>query len=629
MSGNPVKPVRLLLLTMAVVAVLLYLPAGLTGHAASPNPADDPPGFNKTEVMIATRDGVRLNTVVYAPKNASGPLPILILRTPYGIGAAPLAGAWGYLKELAADGYIFAFQDIRGRFKSEGQFRMSRPPRDRGNPNAIDESTDTYDTVEWLVKNIPGNNGRAGMLGVSYGGWLTEMALLDPHPALKAASPQASPDDMFIGDDFHHNGAFRLSYGFEYAAELETSKENTAFDFDRYDTYEWYLRLGALSNANDKYFHGKLPTWNDFVDHPNYDEFWKKQRFEPYLNHPVNVPTLNVAGWYDQEDFYGPIRIYDLQEKHDDANKNFLVVGPWNHGGWARGEGRKLGAVDFGSATSEYFREKIQAPFFAYYLKDKGELRQPEAITFQTGSNKWESYDAWPPHSGVANRELYFRSGGGLGFTKPAAGSAEFDSYVSDPAHPVPYRRRPIEPTYYAKGSGWYTWLLEDQRFVEGRPDVATYETEALESPVVVSGDIIAHLFASTTGSDVDWFVKLIDVYPEEYAADPKMGGYELIVADEVFRGRFRQGFEKPQPITPNKVNEYTIDLHTNNHAFLKGHKIMVQVQSTLFPLIDRNPQTFVDNIFKAKASDYKAAEQRIYHGDRYWSHITLPVADR
>jgi uncharacterized protein len=317
-------------------------------------------------------------------------------------------------------------------------------------------------------------------------------------------------------------------------------------------------------------------------------------------------------------------------EKHDTDHKNFLVVGPWNHGGWARADGRRLGNVDFGSATSEYFREKIQAPFFAYYLKDQGNLHQPEAITFQTGSNKWESYDAWPPREGITDRNLYFNSNGRLSFDKPeSSGPRDFDSYTSDPANPVPYRRRPIEPTYYASGSGWYTWLLEDQRFIQGRPDVASWETETLQSDVTVAGDIVAHLFASTSGSDSDWFVKLIDVYPEQYTEDPKMGGYQLIIADEVFRGRFRKSFEHPEPISPNHVNEYTIDLHTNNHAFLKGHKIMVQVQSTLFPLIDRNPQKFVDNIFKAGASDYQSAEQHIFRSSRFPSHISLPVVAR
>ncbi|HEV8486873.1 MAG TPA: CocE/NonD family hydrolase, partial [Blastocatellia bacterium] len=417
-----------------------------------------------TEVMIPARDGVRLHTSIFAPKTA-GQLPFLLLRTPYGIDDWPSSAFNGYLKELADEGYIFVFQDIRGRFKSEGKFVMSRPPRDRRDPKAIDESTDTYDTVEWLLKNVPNNNGRVGVLGISYGGWLTVMAMLDPHPAVKAVSPQASPADMFLGDDFHHNGAFRLSYGFEYVAMMESSNVNTDFKFDRFDTYEWYLRLGPLSNANKTYFHGKLPTWNDFIAHPNYDQFWQRQAFAPYLN-KVTVPTLNVAGWWDQEDFYGPMKIYELLEQHDSKAMNHLVVGPWNHGGWSHGEGTTLGKIDFPTGASKYFREKIQAPWFAYYLKDKGNVAQPEVLSFQTGANKWQSYDKWPPRTS-AIRNLYFQGNGKLSWEAPGRpGPREFDSYVSDPAHPVPYRPRPIEPTYYPAGSGWYTWLVEDQRFV-------------------------------------------------------------------------------------------------------------------------------------------------------------------
>jgi putative CocE/NonD family hydrolase len=575
--------------------------------------------------MIPMRDGVRLNTDIYTPKASAGTLPMIMIRTPYGVQDWRGGGFKVYLKELIDDGYIFVFQDIRGRFKSEGQFVMNRPPREKQDSKGVDESTDAYDTVDWLVKNVPGNNGRVGMLGVSYDGWLTAMAMLDPHPALRAVSPQASPADMFLGDDFHHNGAFRLSYGFEYAAMMETTKENSSFGFDRYDTYEWYLALGPLSNADDKYLHGKIPTWNDFVDHPNFDSFWQKQAFAPYLNR-VTVPTLNVAGWYDQEDFYGPVKIYELLERHDTANKNFLVVGPWNHGGWAHGEGKKLGDVDFGGPTSEYFRKRIQAPFFAYYLKDRGPLNQPEAITFQTGSNRWESYDSWPPKTGIEIRNLYFAPGRELSFKAPDfTDSATYDQYISDPANPVPYRPRPVRPTY--PGPEWPVWLLQDQRFVQNRPDVLSWATGPLSNDVAVSGDIVADLFASTSGSDSDWIVKLIDVYPEQYSADPKMGGYQLIVADEVFRGRFRKSFEKPEPIVPNQVNEYSIDLHTNNHAFLAGHRIMVQVQSTWFPLIDRNPQKYVDSIFKARASDFQAAQQRIYRTRPYSSRVKLPIA--
>ena len=508
---------------------------------------------------------------------------------------------------------------------SEGEFQQVRPfvPDKRG-PKDIDESTDTYDTIEWLLKQVPNNNGRVGMLGVSYDGWTAAMGMLGGHPALRAVSPQASPADMFIGDDFHHNGAFRLSYGFEYAYLTEASKENSDVDFNRYDTYEWYLALGPLSNVQSKVLKGKtLPTWTDFVAHPNYDGFWQRQAMKSYLTR-VTVPTLNVAGWWDQEDFYGPITIYRELEKHDTRNRNFLVVGPWNHGGWGGGPGQKLGKIDFGSATGEYYRHNIQAPFFAYHLKDKGALAQPEATVFESGSNEWRTFDSWPPKR-ATTRSLYFHAGGRLSFSKPASteGSA-FDAYVSDPANPVPYRPRPIEPTYYRKGSGWYTWLLEDQRFAQQRPDVGSWVTEPLAEDVIVAGEITAKLFASTTGQDADWVVKLIDVYPEQYEPDFKLGGYELMVANDVFRGRFWKSFEHPVPLVPNAVTPFTIDLHTQSYRFLTGHRIMVQVQSTWFPIIDRNPQTWVPNIFQAKEQDFQAQTHRIWRTPSQASRVEI-----
>ena len=570
------------------------------------------------------RDGVKLYTDIYIPKKSRERLPFLFTRTPY--GSTDDKGRNGLLphsyKDFVDEGYIFVFQDIRGRYKSEGQFVMFRPPRDKSDSKAIDESTDTYDSIAWLIEHIPNNNGRAGVLGISYGGWLTVMAMLDPHPALKAVSEQASPADQFLGDDFHHNGAFRLSYGLEYSAMMETGTTNFNFKFDRHDTFEWYAALGALSNFNKKYGHEQIPTWNDFVAHPNYDGFWQKQAVTPYLDAP-KVPNLNVAGWWDQEDFYGPMKIYETLEKNDTNHMNYVVAGPWNHGGWSRGEGRKLGDIDFDSDTSQYFREKIQAPWFAYWLKDKGPFKQPEALTFQTGSNRWESYDEWPPRNRTSDRPLYFQREGMASFAKPEDDGA-FDSYVSDPAHPVPYRRRPISPTY--PDGGWPAWLVEDQRFVHDRPDVLSWETETLDQDVAVAGDIVAHLFASTSGTDSDWIVKLIDVYPEDYPKDAKMGGYQLMIADEVFRARFRESFTHPKAVVPDEVTAYAVDLHTNNHAFLKGHRIMVQVQSTCFPVIDRNPQTFVENIYKATEADYKPATQRVYRSGKYASHVTLPV---
>jgi uncharacterized protein len=585
--------------------------------------------YTKQDAMIPMRDGVKLHTEIYAPKNAAGPLPFLITRTPYGTndGANGYSSLFNLYQEMIPEGYIFVMQDIRGRYGSEGQFVMQRPVRDRSNPNSIDEGTDTYDTIDWLIKNVPDNNGRAGLLGISYGGWLTTMALLEPHPALKAVSEQASPADMFLGDDFHHNGAFRLSYGFEYAAMMETGKTNFMFQFDKYDTFEWYLALGPLSNIDKNYLHGELPTWEDFVNHPNYDSFWQKQAFYPYLKDlRLSVPDLNVAGWWDQEDFYGPVKIYETLERNDTNHFNYLVVGPWNHGGWGRSDGKSLGRIQFGRATSRDFRADVQAPWFAYWLKDKGELPFKKARTFETGANQWVDYDAWPPTENVTEKKLYFGADGKLSFDVPQASGAEaFDSYISDPAHPVPYRHRPIEETY-GPGSHWYTWLVEDQRWVDSRPDTVNWSTGALDADVCVAGDIVTHLYASTTGTDSDWIVKLIDVYPEKYEAEPSMGGYELMIADEVFRGRFRNSFEKPEPIVPGKVTPYTIDLHTNSHCFLKGHRIMVQVQSTWFPIIDRNPQKFVPNIFKATESDYIKATQRIYRTKEYPSNVEVPL---
>jgi len=568
------------------------------------------------------RDGVCLNTIINVPENMSEPLPFLLIRTPYGIKSGSVSPSYS---ELAEDGYIFVFQDIRGRYKSEGDFVMLRPPREKNNPTAIDESTDTYDTIEWLLKNVPNNNGRAGVMGISYGGWLTVMAMIDPHPAIKAVSPQASPADMFIGDDFLHNGAFRLSPSFGYAAMMETGATNMPFEFDKYDTFEWYLELGPLSNANEKYFHGSLPSWNNFMAHPYYDEYWKKQSVVPYLEEldKVPVPTLNVAGWWDAEDFYGPVKIYETLENKDSNNMNYLIVGPWRHGGWARSDGSSLGMIEFDNNTSEYFRRNVQAPWFTYLLKDKGSLDLPEALVFQSGANKWEFHDKWPPTDKIKKQWLYFHSNGKLSFEPPKKYNEEaFDIYVSDPARPVPYTQRPIKGFWQGAQA---MWKVTDQRFVHLRPDVLSWETEPIEEDVVISGRIVAQLYASTTGTDCDWIVKFIDVYPENYPKNLELSGYQLMIADDVLRAKFRNSFEKPEPITPNKVTEYIIDLNSRNHCFQKGHKIMVQVQSTWFPLIDRNPQKFV-NIPTAKESDYQKATQKVFRSNRFPSHVVLPV---
>jgi putative CocE/NonD family hydrolase len=604
-------------------AIILLFLASATGKISATEKSDSL-SYSRKEVLIPMRDGVKLFAVIYTPLNAKESLPFMLLRTPYGVSLTPSPDKIPYTSDMARDGYIFVYQDIRGRYKSEGTFEMNRLARDKNKPGSIDESTDTWDTIDWLIKNIASNNGKVGMLGISYDGWTTMMGTIGHHPALKAASEQATPADMYIGDDFHHNGAFRLSYGFEYAYMTEFSKENAYFPFDKYDTYEWYLNLGPLSNVNALYFHGKLPSWNDFVNHPNFDDFWWKQSMASRIDTP-QIPIMHVAGWWDQEDFYGPQKTYELLEKNDIHNQNFIVIGPWNHGGWGNRQGMNLGRVNFGSPTSEKYRKEIQAPFFAYYLKGKGDGKFAEAITFQTGSNTWKSYDKWPPVNSTTNRNLYLKPNGGLAFDKPSENDG-WDEYTSDPSHPVPYRPRPIEMTY-GPGSRWYTWLLEDQRFVENRPDVSSWTSNELTDDLTVTGNLLADIFASTTGTDADWVVKLIDVYPEKFEEKPDMSGYRLMIANDVFRGRFRNSYSKPEPVIPGEVNEYKVDLHGVNHVFKKGHRIMVQIQSSWFPIIDRNPQKFVPNIFEASESDFIKAQQRIYRSSKYPSHIRLPIA--
>ena len=576
--------------------------------------------YKRSEAMVPMRDGVKLYTVILTPEKQTEPAAVLIDRTPYGVkGITPNAASGR--PELAKEGYVFVFQDIRGRFNSEGQFLMNRPPRDKRDPKSVDESTDTYDTIDWLIKNVPNNNGRVGIYGVSYDGWLSASALIDAHPALKASSPQAPMTDAWMGDDFFHNGAFRMSYGYEYGKWMEYGKPDDPPISFEIDSYDWYMKIGLLSNLAAT-LENRSPTFNSFVAHPAYDDYWKARSSERYLP-CTRVPTLVVGGWWDQEDEYGALATYRALEKCD-KNNNHFVMGPWNHGGWG-GRGRRLGAIDFGSDTGTYFKQDIQAPFFACQLKNKCERSTPEASIFQSGSNKWMTYDAWPPRE-TQQRQLYFQANGELSFNRPENDKSEFDSYISDPANPVPYRQRPIQGTY-ANGSTWYTWRVSDQRFVADRKDVLKWQTAVLTEDVTITGDVIAHLFAATTGSDGDWVMKLIDVYPDEYPADPKMAGYQLMVADEIFRGRYRKSFEKPEAIKSNKVLEYTIDLRGNDHVFRKGHRIMVQVQSSWFPLYDRNPQTFVKNIFMATPRDYKAATQQIYRSAKYPSHVNVSIA--
>ena len=593
------------------------------------------PAFTYRKVMIPVRDGVRLETVIMTPANAAGPLPILLRRTPYGVPANPDGVADGSLKALASDGYIFVVQNLRGRFGSEGTFELSSKA-DLENPKATSETTDAYDSIDWLVKNVANNNGKVGMFGVSYDGLTAAMTLLRPHPALKAISEQASPADQWMNDDDHRYGALRESYAFEYAVYEQSDRNaNTHFDFETYDTYSWYLALGPLSNINAKYLHGAIPFWNSIVEHPDYDAFWQDEAWVTQVKGAF-VPNLNVAGFWDQEDPWGPWEIYRRAELSDPNRYNFIVAGPWFHGQWHNPTATSIGQVSFGGHdTAVEFREKIEAPWFRYWLHGKGEKFPWKASTFQTGSNSWQTYAAWPPRSSATN--VYLRANGALSFEAPPAGDS-FVQYISDPANPVPYRARPISPTYPA--GDWRRWEVADQRFVENRPDVATWVSAPLDRDLVVTGELSADLFASSSGTDSDFVVKLIDVYPEhaqpnawnaEAGPGPgqfaqSLNGYELPIAMEVRRGRYNQSYERPQPMIANQSAEFAIPLRSHDHVFLKGHRLMVQVQSTWFPLIDRNPQKFVSSIYAAKAEDFVAATQRVYTSRERPSHIVLPV---
>jgi putative CocE/NonD family hydrolase len=596
------------------------------------------PLFKLQEVMIPVRDGVHLQTAILTPVDQQGPLPILFRRTPYGVLEKPPEQMPSSMKELAQDGYIFVVQNLRGRFKSEGVFNLSSWV-DPNDPKATNETTDAYDSIEWLVKNVPNNNGKVGMYGVSYDGLTTALTLLHPHPALKAISEQASPVDQWMNDDDHRYGALRESYDFEYAVMEQADKNNnTHFDFETYDTYEWYLNLGPLSNLNTKYLHGSIPYWNSSVEHPDYDEFWKKEAWVNQL-HASTVPNLNVAGFWDQEDPWGPWQIFRHAEENDPQHTNFIVAGPWFHGEWQAPKGEGIGPIPFGGhETSREFRENIEAPFFRHYLHDKGEKPQWQASIFQSGSNTWHTYAVWPPKE-AKSTNLYLHEDGTLSFRAPDDKSNKaYREYVSDPANPVPYRQRPISPTY--PGGDWRTWEVADQRFVDHRPDVLSFVSEPLDRKITVTGAVAADLFASTSGTDSDFVVKLIDVYPQDvqkntWDADdgPKPGqyaqslnGYELPIAMEVRRGRYLISYEKPQPLTPDKPTEWNIPLRDRDHVFLKGHRIMVQIQSTWFPVIDRNPQKFVPSIYKATAADFVPATQRVYCSSDLPSHIVLPI---
>ena len=579
--------------------------------------------YSRQEAMIPMRDGVKLHAIILRPQDTHDALPFLMQRTPYGVDGSTSDFINARYTELAQSGYIFVMEDIRGRFESQGKFVMMRPIAAHHDPAShdpkyVDESTDTYDTVAWLLKNVPENTGRVGVVGISYPGFLTAEAGIDPHPAIKAISPQAPMTDVWIGDDFFHNGAFRETYGYDYVLGMESSKKNEFAKLNE-DAYTYFLDAGSAAGAAKQGSVIDLPTWRGFLENPAYDAFWQSRAVEPHLT-LVTVPTLEVGGYWDQEDMWGPQAEYAALKPHDTNHEVFMALGPWNHGEWVRTT-RHLGQVDFGSATGDYLRQKIEAPFFAHYLKDQPGFDLAAVASFQTGSDRWMRYDAWPPTAADA-RDLYLGADHTLTFAKPGD-ARRFTEYVSDPANPVEYRRRPIEATYSPDGSGWYTWLVQDQRPYDDRSDVAVWTTPVLDHDVTVTGDVVADLFASTSGTDSDWVVKLIDVYPDD-ATEKQMDGYQLMIAEEIFRGRYRTSFDHPAAIPANTVEEYKYSLHATDHVFLKGHRIMVQVQSSWFPLYDRNPQTFVPNIMTAKPGDYVKATQRIYAG----SHLELPVVE-
>jgi uncharacterized protein len=599
-------------------------------------------GFDylRREVMIPMRDGVKLHTVILVPKGAKG-APILLTRTPYDADAltdhvhsahlGPTLQGYDNAVDVIVDGgYIRVIQDVRGKYHSEGDYVMNRPFHGPQNPTPVDHSTDTYDTIDWLVKNIPESNGKVGILGISYNGFLTLAALVNPHPALKVAVPMNPMVDGWMGDDWFHNGAFR-EQNLPYIYEQDGTRDNKAkWWSSNFDDYDNYLQPGSAGEMGRQHGLEQMGFWRKVLAHPTYDAFWSDQAMDKLLAaQPLKVPIMLVHSLWDQEDIYGAIAVYKALKPKDRANdKVFLVLGPWHHGQEIEDAGT-LGALDFGSATGVYFQQQILRPFLDHYLKDETEEIAP-VNAFDTGTNLWRRLPAWPAGcaSGCAIKPepLYLSAGLKLSFTAPKAEDAAFDEYLSDPAKPVPYRARPIQPMGYDAGMTWSEWLVDDQREQSGRPDVEVFVSDTLTAPLKISGQPIANLVASTSGTDSDWVVKVIDVYPDEVAGEPLLGGYQLMISADIFRGRYRESLAQPKAIAANQPLLYRYALPTANHVFLPGHRIMVQVQSSWFPLYDRNPQTFVPDVFWAKPADYQKATQRIYHAPGQASFIELPV---
>ncbi|MGB7924271.1 MAG: CocE/NonD family hydrolase [Pyrinomonadaceae bacterium] len=646
-----IKCVRTLtrLTTVLVVLSLFVEPAAAqtAQPAATPAtlPSETPARFEPTndgfdhirrDVMIPMRDGVKLHTVILVPKGAKG-TPILLTRTPYDAKAltshsesshlGPILSGYDNATDVIVEGgYIRVVQDIRGKYGSEGDYVMNRPLRGPQNPTMVDHATDTYDTIDWLVKNIPESNGKVGILGISYDGFLPLMALVNPHPALKVSVPMNPMVDGWVGDDWFHNGAFRQQ-GMSYIYDQQATRANEikwwTSHFDDYDMFMEAVSAGELGRRRGL---EQVGFWRKLLEHPSYDAFWRDQAVDKILaSQPLKVPVMLVHSLWDQEDIYGDIAVYKaIKPKDTDNDKVFLVMGPWHHGQMIK-DGSTLGALKFNSDTALTFRREILRPFLDQYLKtDAPKAAIPPVIAFETGTNTWRRLPAWPAGcaSGCAVRPtpLYLTAGLKLSFAAPKADDRAYEEYISDPAKPVPFRARPID------GSSWSRWLVDDQREASGRPDVAVFISEVLNAPVKISGEPIANLIASTSGTDSDWVVKVIDLYPDEVAGQPAMGGYQLMISADIFRGRYRESLETPKPIAPGKPLLYRFALPTANHVFLPGHKIMVQVQSSWFPLYDRNPQTFVPNIFWAGPGDYRKATQRIYHAPGQTSFIELPL---
>ena len=592
--------------------------------------------YEKRDVMIPMRDGVKLHTVVIVPKGAKR-APILLTRTPYNAKEltshaesshlGPILQGYDNAVEVVVEGgYIRAVQDIRGKYGSEGDYVMNRPLHGPRNPTPVDHATDTYDTIDWLVKNVPETNGNVGILGISYDGFLPLMALVNPHPALKVSVPMNPMVDGWRGDDWFHNGAFRQQ-NMSYIHDQQATRSNDVkWWTSHFDDYEMFMQSGSAGELGRRHGLEQVGFWQKLIEHPAYDAWWRDQAMDNILgNEPLKVPVMLVHSLWDHEDIYGAPAVYKKIKPKDTSNdKVFLVMGPWHHGQEIN-EASSLGEIKFESDTGLYFRRKILRPFLDHFLKDGSPAMSTAPVTaFETGTNEWRRLDAWP--SAPASKPLYLNAGLRVSFNAPQAGDAASEDYVSDPAKPVPFRARPIQPVGYSSGQSWSRWLVDDQREPSGRPDVVSFTSDVLAEPLKISGEPIANLVASTTGTDSDWVVKLIDVYPDEVAGQPQLGGYQLMIAADIFRGRYRESLETARAIESNKPLTYRFALPNANHVFLPGHRIMVQIQSSWFPLYDRNPQTFVANIFWAKPEDYKKATQRIYHSRDNATFIALPV---